>query len=70
MAGNNLRKLREKHGLTLSDVAAVSGLSIAMLSLVENGHRDLNGLKKISLARSLGVPVDELFPRDQESTPA
>ena len=69
MSGNNLRRLRKEHGLSLSDVAAVSGLSVGMLSRVETGQRELSGLKKITLARSLGVPVEDLFPREEESTP-
>ena len=68
MSQNNLRKLRAEHSLSLSDVAAVSGVSVAMLSRLENGQRELSGLKKIALARSLGVPVEDIFPR--ESIPA
>ncbi len=66
--GNHLRNLRKEHDLSLSDVAAVSGLSVAMLSRVENGQRELSGLRKIVLARSLGVPVQDLFPREEEPT--
>ena len=67
---NNLRAFRKYYGLSLKDVSAVSGLSAPMLSRVETGHRELSGLRKIALAQSLGVPVEKLFPRDQESTPA
>ncbi len=65
---NNLRKFRKDHGLSLKDVSAVSGLSVPMLSRVENGHRNLSGLRKIALAQSLGVPVSRLFPREEEAT--
>ena len=67
---NKLRRFRETHGLSLRDVAAVSGLSRAMLSRVERGERRLSGLKKISLAQSLGVAVEDLFPRTEEATRA
>ncbi len=68
---NQLRQFRETHGLSLRDVASVSGLSRAMLSRVERGERQLSGLKKISLARALGVSIEEIFPlpREEEATP-
>ena len=57
-----LRQWREEAGLSLSDVAGLTGLSTAMLSRVERGHRQLAPLTRVAVARRLGVPVSELFP--------
>lgn len=56
-----LRQWRQAHGLSLEEVYGLSGISPAMLSRVERGQRELAPLTKVKLARSLGVPVRELF---------
>ncbi len=57
-----MRTWRQRHGLTLEEVADVTGISVPMLSRVERGERQLSPLARIRLARALGVKVRELFP--------
>lgn len=57
-----LRSWRHDAGLSLSDVAGLTGLSTAMLSRVERGQRQLAPLTRVAVARRLGVSVAELFP--------
>jgi DNA-binding XRE family transcriptional regulator len=56
-----LRHWREQAGLTLGEVADLSGWSIAMVSRVERGERRPSPLAKVQLARRLGVRVRDLF---------
>ena len=58
---NNLRDWRNRNGYTLEEVAGITGLSVAMLSLVERNKRNLRPSTKIQVARRLGVPVGDLF---------
>jgi len=59
---NYLRRWRGLHGLTLEELAGLTGLSPAMVSRVERGERQLRPLTRVRVARLLGVPVAELFP--------
>jgi len=61
-ATSALRRWRLSHGLSLADVAGLSGFSSAHLSLVERGQRNLRPLKRVLLARRLGAAVGDLFP--------
>jgi len=56
-----LRRTRERLGLTLAQVAARTGLSVSMLSKVENGKTQLTYDKILQLARGLSIDVSELF---------
>jgi transcriptional regulator with XRE-family HTH domain len=58
---SQLATWRQREGLTLAEVAGLVGLSVAMLSLVERGERQLAPLTKVKVARRLGVTVRELF---------
>ncbi len=58
---NRLRLWRADAGLTLQEVADLTGLSTAMLSRVESGHRQLAPMTRVRVARRLGVPIHELF---------
>ena len=57
------RKWRKDHGLTLEEVSDLTGYSVAMLSRVERGERNMKPLRRVEVARSLGVSVRDLFPR-------
>ena len=59
---SRLRAWRQCHGLTLDEVSDLTGLSPAMLSRAERGKRQLSPLKRVAMARVLGVRVRELFP--------
>lgn len=59
--GARLRRARRDRDMTLEDLAAASGSSVAHLSRIESGARQpsLDGM--LRLAFGLGVPLDELF---------
>lgn len=59
--GVRLRELRASSGATLSDVAEATGISIAMLSRMENGQRLPSSRFAEALARYFGVPADEFL---------
>ena len=59
--GNTIRDLRQKHGLTIADVANLAGISRSMLSKIENAQTatSLDALSR--LAAALGVSIATLF---------
>ncbi len=59
--GTRLRAWRRTEGLRLADIAGLTGFSVAMISLVENGLRQFRPKAKVLMARRLGVPVEVLF---------
>ena len=63
IAGENALKVwREYRGLSQKDLAAVTGLSGAFLSQIENGVRKgrIGAIQRI--ANALGVTLDDLVP--------
>lgn len=58
---NRFRSWREGAGLTLREVADLTGLSESMLSRVERGQRSLKPQVKARVARCLRVPISTLF---------
>lgn len=58
---NRLRLWRAQAGLTLEEVSDLTGVSPAMLSLVERGQRQLAPMTRVRVARCLGVPIRDLF---------
>ena len=58
--GTRLRALRVERGLTQRDVAAVSGLTDAYISNVENGFAVPSLTTVLRLAVALGCKVTEL----------
>lgn len=65
---SRLRTWRKRHDLTLEEVAGLSGLSIAMLSRVERGERNLAPLTKVQFARRVGASVGDLFEVQELTT--
>ena len=67
MVGSNLRRFRADQGLTLEKLAALSGVSRAMLSQIEleQSTPTINVLWKIS--RALGVPFAALISQPTTS---
>jgi transcriptional regulator with XRE-family HTH domain len=59
--GRVVRELRGKNRLTIADVASLAGISVGMLSRIENGQvsPSLESLQR--LTRALGVSMGELF---------
>lgn len=65
-----LRVVRELRGMTQTDLAEASGVSKVALSKLENGHRQPQWGTVRRLAKALDVEPDQLFPDDDEPTPA
>jgi len=65
-----LRRWRASEGLTLEEVADLSGISVAMLSRAERGQREFSPRAKVQLARSLGCRIADLFDVDRVEEPA
>jgi transcriptional regulator with XRE-family HTH domain len=59
--GNAIRDLRQRHGLTIAEVADRAGISRGMLSKIENAQTatSLDSLHR--LAQALGVSLSTLF---------
>jgi DNA-binding XRE family transcriptional regulator len=61
--GAEIRRLREAQGLTQADVAYFSSpCSPIAVSRLERGDLSVSPGLKSRIARTLGVPVQELFP--------
>jgi transcriptional regulator with XRE-family HTH domain len=58
---NRLRLWRTDNGISLDELADLTGLSKSMISRVERGERGLSALAKVKIARRLDVPVRDLF---------
>ncbi|MCL6558097.1 MAG: helix-turn-helix transcriptional regulator [Firmicutes bacterium] len=60
-----LREIREKAGLTQSDLAKASGVSQSHISEMEAGNTVPTVFVAKRLARALGVSVDELIAEEE-----
>ena len=58
--GPRLRALRRRRGMTLAELAAVTGISESTLSRLESGGRRATLELLLPLARAYAVPLDEL----------
>jgi len=58
--GPRLRALRQERGVTLSGLAATTGISVSTLSRLESGGRRATLELLLPLARAYQVPLDEL----------
>ena len=59
--GNNLKKIRIGKDITQSDLADVLSVDKSFVSNIENGKNNPTLSTISSLAKALGVTVDELF---------
>ena len=59
--GREVRRCREKLGITISELAKSSRISAGMLSKIENGQTSPSLSTLQALARALNVPVTALF---------
>ena len=64
--GHEVRALRKKLGITISDLASATGISMGMLSKIENGVTSPSLTSLQALASALGVPVTDFFRRYEE----
>lgn len=58
--GPRLRRLRERHGVTLTALAAQTGISKSTLSRLESGQRKASLELLLPLAETYHLPLDEL----------
>jgi transcriptional regulator with XRE-family HTH domain len=67
LVGWNVRRLREKKGLTQEQFAEISGFSQQYISGLEQGHRNPTVITLYELAVALGVShVDLLRPQKRK----
>jgi len=64
--GHEVRTLRKKLGITGADLASATGISLGMLSKIENGNTSPSLTTLQSLAQALGVQVTAFFHRFEE----
>ena len=62
--GQRVRRERQRQGLTLKQLAAATGGSIARLSEIENGLHVADLAQALAIASALHVPMHALLPRD------
>ncbi|MBP2448406.1 helix-turn-helix domain-containing protein [Rhizobium leguminosarum] len=65
--GHEVRAYRKKLGITVTDLAAATGISLGMLSKIENGNISPSLTTLQSLSRALGVPMTAFFRRFEET---
>lgn len=68
--GREARAFRRQKGITVADLSKITGLSIGMLSKIENGHTSPSLTTLQTLAHALSVPVTAFFRRFEESRAA
>ena len=61
--GREVRAFRHRSGLTIADLSARTGLSIGMLSKIENGNTSPSLSTLQSLAHAMSVPMTAFFQR-------
>ncbi|RTL49792.1 MAG: XRE family transcriptional regulator [Bradyrhizobiaceae bacterium] len=64
--GREVKAFRNKLGINISDLAAATGISIGMLSKIENGMTSPSLTTLQALSRALSVPVTSFFRRFEE----
>jgi transcriptional regulator with XRE-family HTH domain len=64
--GATIRGLRRKQGLSLRDLAQLTGFSIGFLSLVERGQSSISLTSLHTVGKALGVEMSAFFPAPRE----
>jgi len=64
--GREVRTYRRQRSLTVADLAAKTGLSIGMLSKIENGNTSASLTTLQTISTALSVPITSLFRRFEE----
>lgn len=67
--GPRLRALRRHRGITLADLATTTGVSESTLSRLESGQRRATLELLLPLARTYGVPLDDLVGAPRTGDP-
>lgn len=69
LVGPRLRAMRRERGITLADLAAVTGVSESTLSRLESGQRRATLELLLPLARTYDVPLDDLVGAPRTGDP-
>ena len=59
--GKRIREVRQRKGLSQSELSRLSGIPRSLITNVEAGRRTLSLLNARAVARALGVSVDYLI---------
>lgn len=65
--GREVRNYRRKQEITVADLSILTGISIGMLSKIENGNTSPSLTTLQTLANALSVPLTSFFRRFEES---
>lgn len=65
--GQEVRRLRERLGLTIAKLAKAADMSSGMLSKIENGSTSPSLASLLGLSQALNVPVSALFRQFEKS---
>tara|TARA_R110002094_G_scaffold153682_7_gene141156 strand:+ start:4606 stop:5235 length:630 start_codon:yes stop_codon:yes gene_type:complete len=68
--GREVRSFRRQQEITVAELSALTGISIGMLSKIENGNTSPSLTTLKSLANALSVPLTSFFRRFEESRQA
>ncbi|WP_420860416.1 helix-turn-helix domain-containing protein [Algirhabdus cladophorae] len=68
--GREVRSFRRQQNVTVAELAQLTGLSIGMLSKIENGNTSPSLTTLQTLANALSVPLTSFFRRFEESRDA
>lgn len=69
LVGPRLRRVREQRGVTLTEVASLTGISKSTLSRLENGQRRPSLELLLPLAQTYRVPIDDLVGAPEVGDP-
>ncbi len=64
--GHEVRTYRKALGITVTDLANATGISVGMLSKIENGNISPSLTTLQALTKALGVPLTAFFRRFEE----
>jgi len=64
--GREVRAVRQQRGMTVAELAALTGLSIGMLSKIENANTSPSLTTLQALSAALSVPLTSFFRRFEE----
>lgn len=66
-ATTKLRRWRTAAGLSLAEVASLTGYDASMFSRAERGERVFSAKARVVIARRLEVSIDDLFDPEEVS---
>ena len=68
--GREVRAYRRQQHITVAELSAITGISIGMLSKIENGNTSPSLTTLQNLANALSVPLTSFFNRFEEQPPS